>query len=1139
MTGPRPGPVTGPAPSAFDLEGPLPTGTSLLEASAGTGKTYTIARLVSRYLAEGHATIDRLLVVSFSEASSRELRDRVRERLVADRDAGAGVSRDRLDRALADVDGAMVTTIHAACQALLRELGTAADHDRDAVVLPDPSDLVEEVVADLYVARWGRANTDAAAQSPAAPAASAPSPLPVTTFRALARVAALDPATPLVPAPEAADGEARLSVEVATQARAEVARRLRAGRLLTYADMVLRLDAALADPATADVALAHLRRRFAVVLVDEFQDTDPVQWRILRTAFHGHATLVLVGDPKQAIYGFRGADVRAYLDARRDASTTATLPENHRSDPGVLEGLAALFGGAALGDPQIRVVPVRAALSGRRLDTGPPVRLRVVQRAGHSINRYGIPVDEARATIREDVARQVVDLVSSGGLLSGPARAPRAVGPGDIAVIVRTNAEAENIRERLRAAGVPAVVSGRASVFRTPAAEAWQHLLEALERPHRAGRVRRLAVGPLVGLTAETLESHLEDLALQIRAWLRVLEERGVAALAEHVHADLRLPERLLAQPGGERILTDLRHIGEVLHEEALRSGLGLTALTSWLYRRRTEENDQTVERSRRLETDAAAVQVLTSHTSKGLEFPVVLAPQLWDVNPRAEEHPRFHDASGRRVRDVGGPAGPDHAAHIAAHKSEDTDEELRLAYVTLTRAASLAIVWWAPTFNTPAAPLTRLLFHTDREPLAPRSVKVPNDDDALAHLRSRAAASGGALAVSVVPPAGAAPAGMWAPPAQPATDLRLAAFERDLDLQWRRTSFSALTRAAHEATGGAGAAAGAVVGPGFGSEPETGQKDDEADVAATDVAPPAPETDDDAAHLRAVPSPWHDLPGGTGFGTLVHRILERYGPGTDIAALVASLARGHGIDVAGLAAALRTSLGTPLGALADGRAWADVAAADRLTELEFEVPLAGGDRPDRGSATFAALADLWHQHVPDGPLAGYADALGQVPGAGPAAVPGAGPAARLRGYLTGSIDAVVRVRGSGTGRGRDADDSERYVVVDHKTNRLAPWDEPLTAWHYRGAALERAMIDAHYPLQALLYDVALHRYLRWRRAGYRPERHLGGVLYLFLRGMCGPGLLDGDGAAPGVFAWRPPAALVVAASDLLAGGAR
>lgn len=1149
MTAPTPGPpapaiaaptlppVAEAPPPAFDLDGPLPTGTSLLEASAGTGKTYTVARLVSRYLSEGVATIDRLAVVSFSEASSRELRERVRERLVADRDAAAadgppGPALDRLNRALADFDGAMVTTIHGFCHGLLRELGTAADHDRDAVLLPDPADVVDEVASDLYVARWGQ--TDGGpGDTP-----SAPAPPPPKTFRELARLAALDPATPLVPHPQDAAGEARRSALVAAEARAEVARRLRAGRLLTYDDMVLRLDAALQDRASADVALAHLRRRFAVVLVDEFQDTDPAQWRILRTAFHGHATLVLVGDPKQAIYGFRGADVHAYLDARGDATTTATLPENHRSDPGVLDGLAALMRGAALGDPQIRVLPVRAALRGARLDAGAPVRLRVLRREGHALTRSGlVPTTAARDSIREDVARQVVALLGGEAVLTERDGSRRRVDPGDVAVIVRTNAEAEAVRARLRAAGVPAVVSGRASVFTTPAAEAWQRLLEALEQPHRTARIRRVAVGPLVGRTAETLEDHLDDLALQVRLWLRVLEDRGVAALTERVQADLHLAERLLAQPGGERLLTDLRHVAEVLHEEALRSGLGLTALTTWLHRRRTENDDQTVERSRRLETDAAAVQVLTSHTSKGLEFPVVLAPALWDhFGPKAE-HPRFHDATGRRVRDVGGPGGPGHAAHVAANWQDDADEELRLAYVTLTRAASLAVAWWAPTANSEAAPLTRLLLHDDPATVAPLRIRVPSDADALAAFGARAAAGGGSLSVEVVPEPGTSPVGTWAPPPRPVAALRLARLDRGLDLQWRRTSYSSLTRAPHEAglgVGGAGAVVGGVdaalpaagTPSSFAAEPEAAQKDDEADVAA--ATPPTPAPDDADAHLLDVPSPWADLAGGTGFGTLVHRILEHYAPGADLDALVASAVRGPGVDVPTLTTALGRTVATPLGALAGGLSWDAVAAADRLPELEFELPLAGGDRPATpgvaaGGATLAGLAGLWAAHVPTGLMSGYADALAALASAEPGAT-------HLRGYLTGSIDAVVRVR--------DAD-GERYLVVDHKTNRLAPPDEPLTAWHYRPAALERAMIDAHYPLQALLYSVALHRYLRWRRRGYDPQRHLGGVLYLFLRGMCGPGVRDAAGAAPGVLSWRPPAALVVAASDLLAGSDR
>lgn len=1085
------------APAHFDVEGPLPTGTSILEASAGTGKTYTIARLVSRYISEGHARMDELLVVSFSEASSRELRDRVRTRLVQDRDNEAGVARHRLEQALTDFDGATVTTTHGFCYAMLRELGTAVDHDVDALLLEDPSAIATDVAGDLYLRKWGYPGADPATLTPG-------------EFRELSNQVTRDAVTTLVPRPgDTGADDARLRARVAVAVRQELARRLRTKRLLTYNDMVTRLDTALHDTQTADVAANRLRRRFSIVLVDEFQDTDPVQWRILRTAFHHHSTLVLVGDPKQAIYGFRGADVEAYLDARRTATTLATLPANYRSDPGVLDGLSALFAGAALGDPAITVPHVTPAVTGRMIDTGAPVRLRLVPREGHPLTSAGeIRTDPARITIRDDVARQVI------AVLGAPLRqrdgVARTVAPGDIAVIVRSNAEAERIRDRLRQAGVPAVVSGRSSIFTTDAATAWQNLLDALEQPHSTARVRRLGVSPFVGSTASTLLEQVDELALDVRRWVPVMVDNGVGALFERIQTDMRLQARLLQQPDGERLLTDLRHMAEVLHEEQAHGALGVAGLASWLRRRRTDNDDGTVERSRRLESDAAAVQILTSHMSKGLEFPVILAPSLWDHRPRPETYPRFHE-HGVRLRDVGGPSAPDNAAHVQANKEEDANEELRLAYVTLTRAAALVIVWWAPTQNSASGPLTRLLAHDSPGSVAPWSMQVPSDRDMLRLAQNRAA-RGSSLEVSLVSPLDASSPVRWVAPPVPGVDLQLASFGRTVDRGWRRTSFTALTQ--HPA--GHDVPAARV----FADDLDNTLKDDEPDFADT-LLPLVPARDPDA-HLRNVASTWENLSGGMGFGTLVHRVLERYEPADDLAPLIATSSPGYSQTIA-LTEALQHALNTPLGAITDGRAWSALNAKDQLRELTFELPLAGADTDTNTAVTLTRLGDLWREHVPDGPLARYAGGLEQLAADAPART--------LQGYLTGSIDAVVRTQSRNA-----TDPEEKYVIVDYKTNRLAPRDEPLTAWHYRQTALQQAMIDAHYPLQAVLYSVALHRYLRWRKNGYEPELHLGGVLYLFLRGMTGPDVLDHAGSAPGVFAWRPPTQLITGLSDALAG---
>jgi exodeoxyribonuclease V beta subunit len=329
---------------------------------------------------------------------------------------------------------------------------------------------------------------------------------------------------------------------------------------------------------------------------------------------------------------------------------------------------------------------------------------------------------------------------------------------------------------------------------------------------------------------------------------------------------------------------------------------------------------------------------------------------------------------------------------------------------------------------------------------------------------------------------------------------LDAASFDRDLDLFWRRTSYTALTAAAHDAV------------PVIASEPEIEEKDDEPETVASEPGAPS-------LHVL---SPMNDLPGGAAFGTFVHSVLEQVDP--EAADLRSELQervgaeswRMDGIDRDAVVEALVTALDTPLGEVGGNRPLAAVARTDRLPELEFELPLRGGDRPN-GVSRLGEVGELLRRHLPpDDPLAGYADVLGDPLLAD----------AILKGYLTGSIDAVLRIDG-------------RYVVVDYKTNRLGAPEVPLTSWDYRPAALRDAMIAAHYPLQALLYEVALHRFLRWRVGGYDPTRHLGGVLYLFLRGMCGPDARLADGAVPGVLAWRPPAALVVAISDLLAGGAQ
>ncbi|MHA6795460.1 UvrD-helicase domain-containing protein [Pseudonocardia bannensis] len=1116
------------APAAFDVCGPLPTGTTVLEASAGTGKTFTIAALAARYVAEGRATLPELMLVTFGREATQELRERVRERLVsaerglADPDA-ARAARDsdsvlalladaddrevdrrrrRLAHAVAHFDAATIATTHQFCQQMLAGLGVVGDADPDAVFVETIDDLVTEVVDDFYVRKYaaaGAGNPDFSRD----------------VALSLARRAVEDGQARLEPVEAPAGSTAGVRRSFAEAVRAEVHRRKRTRRLFTYDDMLTRLAAALRDPARGPAARARLRGRYAVVLVDEFQDTDPVQWEILHDAFHGHTTLVLIGDPKQAIYAFRGADVVSYLQAAEKAAARATLAKNWRSDAGLLTALDTVFNGAALGDDRIVVWPVGSAHPGQRLTGAPvttPLRLRIVSRDGLPAltgRNLGV-VGPTRAVVAADVAADIAALLASPARFDG-----RDVAPGDVAVLVRTNAQGAMVRDALEAAGVPAVLTGTTSVFATPIAAEWLTLLEAVEQPQRSTRVRAAALTCFIGHTVAELcadgtgEQLVDELGTSLRSWSALLRTRGVAALLEAVSTRTRLSQRLLSVTDGERRLTDLRHIGQALHGAATQGHLGPAALIEWLRQRIADAaRDTGTERSRRLESDADAVQIVTVHRSKGLEFPIVYVPFAWDrFVPREPDMLLLHDDHGNRVLDVGGTRGPGWRDRAARHRAEEAGEDLRLVYVATTRARSQVVAWWAPATTTQASALHRLLVGRPGPGTTPgESYAVPDDGSMLARLRELKSA------VLAVEPVGDRADGHWHRPPAAAPTMRAARFDRVLDTAWRRTSYSALTAEAHGAVAGAG---------GVGSEPEDQGISDEPAEGQSGVPVPPP-----TAVGADVPSPMADLPVGTGFGTLVHAVLESADTtAPDLLSELADRARDElgrrpaALDPALLAAALVPVVQTPLGPLAAGRRLRDIAPADRLAELDFEFPLAGGDRPI-GGLTLGAVAPLLRHHLPAGdPLRSYPDlldtpALARQP---------------LRGYLSGSIDAVLRVK-------------DRFLVVDYKTNWLGPIGpagrEPLTAAHYAPALLADAMAAAHYPLQALIYAVALHRFLRWRRPGYDPQRHLGGVLYLFLRGMCGPDTPVVDGVPCGVFSWAPPAALVEDLSRLLDEGA-
>jgi exodeoxyribonuclease V beta subunit len=1082
----------------FDLLGALPAehSTTVLQASAGTGKTFALAGLVTRYLAEGEATLDQMLLITFSRAASQELRERVRHQIVDavvafDDPSTAGDNqlikhlltgtkdqllerKRRLRDALAGFDAATIATTHQFCQLVLKSLGVAGDTAANATLIESLEDLTTEIVDDLYLARFGQQRDD-----------------PVLNYDdalELARAVVDNPAAERRPRDPDPDSVAAVRLDFAEKVLAELEIRKKRLGVLGYDDLLSRLAAAL----ETDDSPARLRmhRRWPIVMVDEFQDTDRVQWQVIDRAFSGRSTVILIGDPKQAIYAFRGGDIVTYLEAARTAGDQKTLATNWRSDSALLDRLQVVLRGAQLGDPSIVVDDVEAHHQGHRLAGAPhndPFRLRVVERP--TLGRSGVenlPIDELREHIGKDVATDIRALLASKATFDGKRLRAR-----DIAVIVETHKDGGACFKALVDAGIPAVYAGNSDVFTSEAAEDWLSVLEAFDQPHRPGVVRAAAATMFFGETAETLVSGGDPLTDRIadtlREWAAHARERGVAAVYEA--AQLRgMGDRVLSWQDGERQMTDLAHVTQLLQEVAHRERLGLPGLRDWLRKQRDERSGPT-ERNRRLDSDATAVQVMTVYAAKGLQFPVVYLPFAFNRNVRSRDIVRFHDDDGVRCLYIGGKNGPGFAAAQRQSRGEDAGDDSRLTYVALTRAQAQVVAWWSPAAGEPNGGLSRLLRGRSLgEPCVPDRcdpAKI-SDDDAMTRLQQWEAAGGPVIEASVV--AAAPPV----PPKQVPSDLDNRHFHRSIDTGWRRTSYSGLIRVAEAA--------------GVTSEPEVTELDDETgDIPLTENAS-GPD----------VPSPMAALPRGAKFGSLVHAVLEEADPGaSDFPAELEKQASRHlpwwpvDVSAAELATALVPMYDTSLGRLASGLTLRDISLRDRLRELDFEIPLAGGDvRGAIPNVSVADLGELLRANLPaDDPLAPYVDRLTSAALGGQS----------LRGYLSGSIDAVLRLP------------DQRYLVVDYKTNYLGD-----NAADYSHARLAEHMLHSDYPLQALLYIVVLHRFLRWRVAGYEPARHLGGVLYLFVRGMCGADTPVVDGQPCGVFSWQPPAELVVALSDLL-----
>ncbi|MES2918321.1 MAG: exodeoxyribonuclease V subunit beta [Pseudomonadota bacterium] len=1154
-------------------------GTQLIEASAGTGKTWTIAGLYLRLLLETDRALPDILVVTFTKAATAELRERLRDRIVQvetalltesavitgeDEDQFCRWALDafvdeartaairKLETARRCFDEAAIYTIHGFCQRILTEtqvpallvepdivpderelLGMLAQeawirHCNDdflADVLQEAGITLELVLDDLrallrkpYLSLQHGASPQALEQLRSARAAllaqwEAEASAIADDLRdatgisrakdtykhvdeLLAELSAWLRGAPadmkrvaLLTPPEFQSRSSRSKngtrpshpiwqqVEAALALAGTLCQSFRETMILdvlvalrqhkeqqgvvTYQDLLSLLREAVDDEAV----VAAIRERYSAALIDEFQDTDPLQFRIFDRVYNttrdstAPLPLFLVGDPKQAIYSFRGADIFTYLRARESAVARHSLDTNRRSLPPMVEAVNCVFGHNSnaflFSDLRFQGVKgVAIPLQPEFPDAQRPLHCHLLPASDKQLSK-----ERAAALTAARAAEDIVALLQAGA--EGRARLPDESVPGrlrplaapDIAVLVPSHRLGRLMADELIRRGVAVVQRSEESVFATPEAGDFRHVLEAVAAPGREGGVKAALLGTLLGWSVEELfAAQNDDLA-----WGRLIDalielrerwqQQGFMAMWEALLTRFGVFERLLRLAGGERRLTNLRHLATLLQHEAEREPVAERQL-AWL-REQMADATRGDEQQLRLESDAERVQILTVHVSKGLEYPVVFCPFLWEGRTRKEEHRAEYRRGADSMLDIG---SPDFDLAVERMTTEKLAEGLRVLYVALTRAKYRCVVSWGACKDSEMAPLTWLLMGQGL---------LPEPHEISAALKPLAQPDY-AAALEVL--RGSCPEGVsWDPleepgftplqlPRAPGGEPVLPAFSRRLGRRWRVSSFTGLSAGAHEA--------------------ESPDHD-----AAVIPAQPEPEREPEGVHA---------FPRGARAGVFWHELLEDslMGRVPERGRYVADRLKKYAFEPSWqplVEEVLGQWLETPLG---DERLVLSRCEA-RMAEMEFIYPV----RQLRPEALLS---------LPDVPPR-YRAALAQL------------GFASLEGFLKGFIDLICRHDG-------------RYYVIDYKSNWLGP-----DAASYSEDALERAVADAHYYLQYWLYVLALHRHLRVALgAAYDYDRDMGGVRYLFLRGL--------DAPTQGVYARKPSRALVEALDRLMEG---
>jgi exodeoxyribonuclease V beta subunit len=1199
----------------FDLLNSPLEGTNLIEASAGTGKTYAIAGLFLRLLLEKNLSVNEILVVTFTVPATEELKDRIRIKLHEAIEAFNGAKKSDsflidlvrkhanpksalqiLWEALRSFDQAAIFTIHGFCRRVLHENAFESGSLFDTELVTDQESLKREIVDDFWRTHFYTAsplfvnyaisnkftsenllsllaNRHAQPNLKIIPPVAIPDtsvqekefrdvfyethrawqssraeveailtsdeglsktkyrkdkiPVWIRCMDDLMSTEGNNPVlfqnfkkftsseingavknnyTPpshqffelcdrLREKQEALQNvfDQRLiglKVELFHYVHNELIKRKEQRNIQFFDDLLLKVYRAL-EQKDGETLVRAIGNKFRAALIDEFQDTDPIQYAIFKKVFGSkQSTLFLIGDPKQAIYSFRGADIFTYMNAAKDVESKFTLGENWRSEPDLIAAINTIFSKAT--HPFVfKEIPFQSATPATNkgseslvIDNKKESSLQLWFLDAGKITKSdkAITTTKAQELISKAVANEISRLISLGRnnralLRKNPLR------EGDIAVLVRTHHEARIMQKALTALTIPSVLYTTENLFDSHEALEMERVMVGISEPNNESFLKAALTTDMMGVKGEELDDLLKNEAgwekwlVKFRYYHELWGNHGFIQMFRHLLAKEKILTRLMQIPDGERRITNILHLSEVLHQASIEKRLCMAGLLKWLSEQRDETSPRLDEHQLRLESDENAVKLVTIHKSKGLEYPVVFCPFGWTSSKIKKDNKpfTFHDTSDqmRLTLDLGSPAMDENRIYA---KKEELAENLRLLYVALTRARNRCYFVWG-RFKGAESSAPAYLFlqmgSLKKENLvqsAKSGHESLSDEDMQAELKILMDTSKGTIRLSEMP---IDEEKKYSALPEKKVILTSRTFSGNIDRQWHISSFSSLVSGQQYGAELADYDAINLPSPHLPARALQWQADRHELLEAKEAGEPHAYSQKDLKEpvIDKAPSGIFSFPRGTKAGTCLHDIFEHLDfvekDPSVIKKLISSKLIEYGFDPLWqetLYDMIHKVLSVPLEPERIDFTLSHIRSQDRINELEFYFPLKSIS-PKKLHTIFKKYAGTeLSKDFPE-----RIEWLDFLP---------------VRGFMRGFIDMIFQFH-------------NKFYLVDWKSNLLGSGLE-----YYDQKGLAEAMKDEWYSIQCYIYTVALNQYLQLRLPGYTYETHFGGALYIFLRGV-------------------------------------